>query len=426
MNIPLFLRNRFPGYKILDFLEWVSDGWIEIKLAARKSKKHCCYRCKTELKDLRSQHKLKLQEMPILNLKVVVTLWRKKGYCSKCKKYRSEAIDFVCPESPHLTAEFGWWLGRLCEISAVSNAADLTGQEAQTLWRHDYNRMRRMLQHYKLPGVTHLSVDEVYARKKKKGEETRSDLFFTVISDLKTGKVVYVTQGRSKEALDEFFILLGAEDCRKIEVVCMDQFDGYKASTEEYCPQATIVWDKFHILQNFEEAINEVRKNLHNSLYKNAELKPLTRGKWRFVFLKKNKARNKTEQEHIQSVVENNQDFYHLELIKECMLEFFNEKTIADAKETFTTIGAWIARMGEKFKPLLKWHDNLENGWSTLTNYFTHPFTTSLSEGINNVIKMLKRRAFGYRNMHYFRLKIMQKCGYLNSKFIDLNFQGSN
>ena len=42
----------------------------------------------------------------------------------------------------------------------------------------------------------------------------------------------------------------------------------------------------------------------------------------------------------------------------------------------------------------------------------------ALSEGINSVIKMLKRRAFGYRNMEYFRLKIMQVCGYLNSRYV--------
>lgn len=59
-----------------------------------------------------------------------------------------------------------------------------------------------------------------------------------------------------------------------------------------------------------------------------------------------------------------------------------------------------------------------EQGWATVKNYFRFRVTSALSEGINNVIKMLKRRAFGYRNMEYFRLKILQVCGYLNSRFI--------
>ena len=66
----------------------------------------------------------------------------------------------------------------------------------------------------------------------------------------------------------------------------------------------------------------------------------------------------------------------------------------------------------------MKWHDNLELGWETLKNYFKYRVTTALSEGMNNVIKTQKRSAYGYRNMDYFKLKVLQKCGYLNSKHI--------
>ena len=52
-----------------------------------------------------------------------------------------------------------------------------------------------------------------------------------------------------------------------------------------------------------------------------------------------------------------------------------------------------------------------------LWNYFKYKVTTSMSEGINRVIKGLKWQAYGYRDMEYFKLKIMQKCGYLNSKY---------
>ena len=70
------------------------------------------------------------------------------------------------------------------------------------------------------------------------------------------------------------------------------------------------------------------------------------------------------------------------------------------------------------FNHLENWWENLASGWATLKNYFEFPVTSSLAEGVNNVIKSLKRRAFGFRNMDYFRLKIMQACGYLNSRFI--------
>lgn len=111
-----------------------------------------------------------------------------------------------------------------------------------------------------------------------------------------------------------------------------------------------------------------------------------------------------------------NQAFLRLEVIKERMVTFFDQPTEAEAKEVFEELGAWIWQA--QFKPLMKWYDNFEKGWDTAVNYFRFKVTSALSEGHNNVIKMLKRRAFGYRNMEYFRLKIMQVCGYLNSRFI--------
>ena len=422
-KLPLFLRRRFEGFEIIDFKEWITDRRIEVHLAKSKQRA-CCHRCKTVLTDTnRSKHLLKLEDMPVMGIRSFVYIWRRKGFCSKCKRYCSEYLPFVCKESPHLTLEYGWWLGRLCEIASISNVATLTEQEAMTLWRHDFKRLQRLLQKYEVPPLTHISVDEVYARKKLPedlGDEdkNKSSKYFTVVSDLKTRKVVWISLGRSKEALDTFYILLGEQRCKQIEVVAMDQFDGFAASTRDYCPRATIVWDKFHIMKQFEEAINEVRKNLHEAAYKNSDTKRLSRGQFRFTFLKIASRRTVGEKEHIDSIINANKDFNQLELIKEHMLSFFYQPTIDAAMELWTTLGAWIFRLHDAFKPLMRWYSNLEHGWNTLINYFKFPVTTSLSEGINNVIKMLKRKAFGYRNMDYFRLKIMQKCGFLNSNFI--------
>ena len=70
------------------------------------------------------------------------------------------------------------------------------------------------------------------------------------------------------------------------------------------------------------------------------------------------------------------------------------------------------------FAPLENWYKNISGGWETLKNYFDFRVTSALAEGTNNVIKALKRRSFGFRNMDYFKLKIMQVCGYLNSRYI--------
>jgi transposase len=190
----------------------------------------------------------------------------------------------------------------------------------------------------------------------------------------------------------------------------------YAKSTRTYCPNATIVWDRFHIMQNFEEAVNDQRKALHEEQPKDSDLFRLTRGKFKYVYLKKSKNRTKEEAQHIDDVMKANEYFLKLELIKEAMVTFFDEVSAVSAKKVFEEIGDWIWQAG--FAHLMKWYTNLEKGWDTLKNYFVYRVTSALSEGINNVIKALKRRAFGYKNMYYFRLKIMQVCGYLNSRYI--------
>jgi hypothetical protein len=82
----------------------------------------------------------------------------------------------------------------------------------------------------------------------------------------------------------------------------------------------------------------------------------------------------------------------------------------------FEEIGRWTFESG--FPQFKSWWRNLNAKWGTVANWFTWRVTTAMSEGINNVIKALKRRAFGFRNGEYFRLKIHQVCGLLNADWM--------
>jgi transposase len=239
-----------------------------------------------------------------------------------------------------------------------------------------------------------------------------------VVSDLDTGRVIWVSDNRSKEALDEFYILIGKERCSKIVVAAMDQFAGFKASTEEYCPQAKVVWDRFHLMRNFENALNEERKEILED--KNIKKSTIYLGnKFKYVFLKKAIARTKSEKKSFSKIMKENRVFYKLELIKEKFFTFFNQRNEDDAREVLIEVKSWIKKNG--FKNLENWVDNFVGGWDTVKNYFEMRVTSALSEGQNNVIKTLKRRCYGFKNMTYFKLKILQVCGYLNSRYVSID-----
>lgn len=421
MKIPRFIKNVTPGFKVIDVKEWISRGRVEIYLERKESNKPKCRKCgSTTLGSKRGKYFVRIKTMPLFNLETYLCLWRHKYHCSNCGKARSEDFDFVSPETPHLSREYSYWIGRLCEITSVKQAAEFSGNDKSSVWRMDYSQMKRRFQNYKPPKARRISVDEVYARRKKySSKESRDKRFFTIVCDLDTRKVIWVSESRSKEALDEYFHIIGPEACRDIEVVAADQHDPYKASVNENCPNAVFVWDRFHIMQSFDQALNEDRMWLHQHAA-STEVKRLTRSKFKTLFIKKADRRTNQERRHISDVLEDNKFFAYLELIKEAMFEVYASKSEMEARKKFLQIKEWLKE--GQFYNLSKWWENLNKGWGTFKNYFKHRVSSSLSEGINNVIKTVKKRAYGYRNMQYFKLKILQVCGYLNSKYIPTYF----
>lgn len=156
VSLPRFLRiyAEDSGFEIADWKEFLGDGRIEIHLRRTEGKAWQCHRCGTELGAHRGKYRTRLEAMPMMGIRVWVFFWREKGDCRHCKKARAERVKLISDETPHLTQDYAWWLGRLCEIAAVSRVAELMNLDETTTWRLDLARMQRMLSYYKIPAVT--------------------------------------------------------------------------------------------------------------------------------------------------------------------------------------------------------------------------------------------------------------------------------
>lgn len=408
---------RVDGYNIRDIDISMHRGFINTTLDAEDTLTPRCRKCDFELSGKMSMHRMKVKDLPMMHLENHTSFFRRKGFCGNCGKYRSEKIHFLSEESPHYTKQYAWALKSLCEITSVKQAAEHAGIDKSTLQRLDQKSLENMVKKYEIPkNLTHISIDEVYATTKKKDGENRDDQFFTIITDIKTGKVIWVEKSRSEKALIRFFIMLGERACQKIQAVSTDQHRGYINAVRRYLPNAVLTLDKFHVIKNLGEALNDSRKLLLKLLPK-AKRSKLMKGKYRFIFLKKASRRKKAEAQHIERVIKDNDMFLALELIKERMYTFYDSKTHSEAKQIFYEIGSWCRESG--LPPLKKWYNYLQTQWDALTGFLDYKTSTAVSEGVNNVIKTIKRYAYGYRNKDYFALKIMQRCGYLNTKYFD-------
>lgn len=406
----------FQGFTVFDIKENQTLRHMEIELEKEPTKTHRCSRCGKVLGAQEGRYWVRARHLRLFNWTVSVGFWREKRYCPHCRKVRSELIDWLCPTSPHMTMELAWWINRMSEVTSVLAVSELESVDKMACYKVDHYILARLLQGYEIPNVTHISVDEVYARspKQQKEEETRDDLFLTVIVDQKTHKVIWVSHSRRKEALDQFFEIIGPERCKQIKVVATDQHEGYSASVKQYCPNASVVWDRFHLVQKLNEALNEERKTELENIDTEGAMGDLMNGKYRYVFLTKAKNRRTKDQRHINEVMRLNERMAKLELIKERFHQMFDQQDTLSAQITLGECYQWAMQINAN--QIVNWIRSIMDD-QRFWNYWEHRVTTGLSEGINRAIKGLKWQAYGYKNMAYFALKIMQKCGYLNHRF---------
>lgn len=413
--IPHAFRS-FQGFSILDIKESAESKEMQIVLEKVENKVHLCSNCGGKLGAQEGRYRVTARHLRCFSWKVTVSFWREKRYCPACKKTRSELIEWLCPTSPHMTLELAWWINKLSESTSVLAVTRLESVDKMAAYKVDHYILGRMLQGYEIPKVKRISVDEVYGRSKKqmKENETRDDLFMTVIVDQDTRKVIWVSQSRRKEALDMFFELLGPEACKDIEVVATDQHEAYAASVKQYCPKAIVVWDRFHLVNKFNEALNEERKAELSRIDPEGQMGDLMNGKYRYVYLTKAENRSKKDQQHIDQVMKLNQRMAKLELIKENFHKIFDIHDAQAAQIKLSECYEWAMQINANY--IVNWIRSIM-GEDRFWNFWAYRVTTGISEGINRAIKGLKWQAYGYKNMAYFALKILQKCGYLNHRY---------
>jgi transposase len=305
------------------------------------------------------------------------------------------------------TRRFSEHVYRLTSITTNKEAGWFLGIDDERVYRID-RTMLEELEKEKLnpiPVPEKMSVDEVAWQKWHK--------YVTNVVDTKTRMVIWNHQGRGKAVLDKFYHKLGKKNCEEIKAVASDGARGYLKSTREHT-DALIVLDHFHVKMYLNNALDAVRKEELKKARKqdNAELEGILHCNQRFIMMK-NKPSKKKET-ILETLSRINQRVYEAILLKDQFLEVY----AAPNKKTASSIlRKWIVSAAKSgMKPFIDLAEKFFRKRHYILNIFDHRISTAVSEGINNKIKRLRRMAYGYKDVHYFLLKIHQHCGLLNPK----------
>jgi transposase len=312
-----------------------------------------------------------------------------------CGYYGIEKLDFL-DKYGRYTKRFEKYVAMLCEKMSLKDVAEVAGINWKTAKRIDKQALQKYVKDLKKAKSVKIGIDEIAYEKGHK--------YLTIVRDL-DGGVIWVKEGRKKEVLDLFFKELGVKKCKKIKVAVIDMWDPYIASIKENT-KAEIVFDKFHVAKKINEVIDIIRKK--EFAQADVEERKLMKHK-RFLILARQKNLKPEEVETLNTLIQQNNTLYVAYLMKEQGLDVFDEDNSISG---IARLQKWIDNVIKTgIKEFEKVIGTIKNYFYGIINYFKYQITNAASEGFNTKITVIKRRAYGFRDLEYFKLKILQSCG---------------
>jgi len=158
---------------------------------------------------------------------------------------KQEKLPWIA-DNPLYTKRFAFFVGRRCRASTLKDVAKDLHLDWQTVKSLEMQYMREQLRRAGAPGPLVIGIDEVSV---KKGQEYR-----IVVSDLLRRRAIWFGgEDRKEESMDRFYGELGAEKSRRVHLAVMDMWKAFQNSAARNAPQASILFDKFHVMEHLGE-----------------------------------------------------------------------------------------------------------------------------------------------------------------------------
>ena len=212
--------------------------------------------------------------------------------------------------------------------------------------------------------------------------------------------------------LNEFFAWFGQENCRKIRIAVMDMWKPFRTSTLKNAPRALIVYDKFHIMQHANDAIDEVRKA--EFFRQGPKKRGLIKGK-KWLLLSRWKNLTPAHRGELNRLFELNRRIFKAYLLKESLEGLWNYRYRG---AMLNYLNRWMDQLKwQRLAPFEKLAATLLKHMDGIANYCETKVRFGVVEAVNGNIRMLINRGRGYKNLRYLLLKA-KRMAVMNVEFI--------
>jgi transposase len=324
---------------------------------------------------------------------------RYRVHCPQCG-IRTEALECVETRGPRVTKPLAALVAELCKVMTNQAVAVF-----QTLHRHtvkaiDKQALQKIQAARPLDGITVLGADEIAVG--------QGQTYWSMISALEGPRgpeLLNVVPGRKEKDLKKFWRGFGAKRATRVTHAVMDMWKPYHNSFTAHCPGVQIIYDKFHVIRHLLDALNTVRKA---ELGKAAgRFKGLLAGKKFLLLARQAHVRGKAR-EALNDVLAASPKLLKGHLLKESFPHLWSYKSKTCARRFFDR---WVEQL--KWSRLTSYHKfarMVEAHFDGILACCDKRVSLGYIEATNLKAKNLIRRAYGYRDKEYMRLKIIQAC----------------
>ena len=316
--------------------------------------------------------------------------------CRRCGLVKQEKLTWIA-DNPLYTKRFAFFVGRRCRASTLKDVAKELHLDWQTVKSLEMQYMREQLRRAGMPGPLVIGIDEISV---KKGQEYR-----IVVSDLLRRRAIWFGGADRKEAsMDLFYSELGAKKSSHIRLAVMDMWKAFQNSAARNAPQASILFDKFHVMTHLGEALDEVRKSEYGRL--KGQDRAYIKGQ-KYTLLSHRENLTLTGRQALDKLLAANKRLHVAYLLKESFGQLWDYQTEGWARKFFEN---WKASLKwQRLAPYEKFVRMVESHWEGIAAYCKPENKVPLGfvEGLNNKIRVLQRRAYGIRDEEYLRLKVL-------------------
>lgn len=366
---------------------------LELK---RLKRSYECGICHKRFKTYHSSWWIEVQHLMLWQYPTFLRVRRYRVECPECG-VTMEPIEFIT-HGARVTHSLASLVYELCKVMTVQAVGILQCLHRNTVKNIDKTMLKAIQANRSLDGVTVLGADEIAVGK--------GQTYWTMISALEGPRgceMLQVVEGRREKDLNRFWKWFGKKHTMSVTHAVIDMWKPFIRSFKAHCLGIQIIYDKFHVIRHLLEALNEVRKA---ELRKAAgRFKDLLAGK-KFILLSRQAHIRGKARVALNELLTANRRLFKAHLLKESFGHLWSYSSKTWATKFFK---GWVEQLKwSRLKPYKRFANMVEKHFDGILSYCDKKISLGYIEACNLKARNVIRRAYGYRDKEYMKLKIIQ------------------